>query len=95
MIRIVNSDLHGGSLPGRTLANGKRSSVPLQKGRNEVDQEDLDVALSIPSVKALFGTVLHLEPVAAPVQPPIPAPAPPKGKAADTKPETPSAKAGK
>lgn len=82
MVRVIISDGHGGSLPGRPRSDGKRSSIPLKKGRNEIDQLDLDVALAVPQVAALFGSILHLEPVPAVEQPPAPLVAPTsKGKA--------------
>lgn len=80
MKRIVISNRHGGSLVGR---EGKQ--IPLQKGRTEVEQEDLDVALSKRSFAALFEAParigLRLEPVAAAVQPPVASIAGPKPKA--------------
>jgi hypothetical protein len=104
MKRIVISDRFGGSLPGRPDKNGKQTSVALQKGRNEIEQEDLDAALAHPTARLAFGKTLHVEPLPAAVQPAAPPVAYRGGRAtaAETKaaklepgtaPETPHAKA--
>lgn len=75
MKRIVIAVKHGGSLVG-----AKDQQIPLQKGRNEVEQEDLDAAMARKGIARLFGKILHLEDVPAEVQPPVASIAGPKAK---------------